>query len=481
MMDHPGIPQSPLHGSQAREDSSCNDLQAHGLNLCNLSNTTSQLARHDERPGSHRMSSERSTLPLELLRLSNHRQDTRYPPLSAPPLRGPSSVRPSPYAPGRTQQDLVSLESQALQHATASPISNQYSFSSSYLEAFTPSDHPISHNRYDGEGTTASISRVEDPISHQGWRNHTEYGSPLILMDASGLGNFQESSVESYNAGAEQSNEQGPVVLSEMGSWESRRVRDGVNLSDFHHSADGLKCPFYRCSATDQREGLTINPRFLSSSGPLETNPARRNLGTHSQEIGYPVDPSALGIDRSLQPPYFPEVHGSFVEDANNTNTDARNSQNEEYPHDPGCLGNRFPSNPSSLAPRYAPGSENKMPPPASNLTPPSDHGAHSQMAPESSERCETCCLNFSNSENRRRHEREQHKDNVHHKCLLIKNGLACNQIVKATRNRRKHVKAVHPAAAKLLPPPSTNRRSNNNTDEMLNGWFHRVLQSSAQ
>lgn len=213
----------------------------------------------------------------------------------------------------------------------------------------------------------------------------------------------------------------------------------------------------------------------------MQTNPARQNLGTHSQEIGYPVDPSALGIDQSLQPSYFPEVHRSFVEDANNTNADACDSQSEGYSHDPGYLGNHCPSNPSALAPRYVPESGNILSSTTSNWTPPFAHGAHSQLAPESSERCETCRLNFSSSENRRRHEREQHEDNFHHKCQLSKGRSACGKIIKSARSRRKHVEGVHPAAATLLPPLSTNRRSNNKTDEMLNGWFNSVLKPSAQ
>ena len=287
--------------------------------------------------------------------------------------------------------------------------------------------------------------------------------------------------MEPYNAGAEQSNEQGPVVLSEMGSWESRRVRDGVNVSDFHHRSDGSKFPFYRRSATDQREGLTVNPSPFRYPGPMETNPARQDLRTHSQEIGYPVDPSALGIDQSLQPSYFPEVHRYFVEDANNTNADARDSQSEGYPRDPGYFGAHSPGIPSALAPRYAPESGNILSSTPSNLIPPSDQGAHSQLAPEFSNRCQICSLDFSNSENRRRHEREQHEDNFHHKCRLNKGRLACGKIVKLARYRRKHVEAVHPVEARVLPPKSTNRRSNNDTDEMLNVWFDRVLKPSAQ
>lgn len=287
--------------------------------------------------------------------------------------------------------------------------------------------------------------------------------------------------MEPYNPGAKQSNEQGPIVLSEMGSWESRWVPYGIDVSDIHHRPDGARSSFRRRSEADQREGLTVDPSLFWDPGPVENNPARQSLGTQSQEIGYPIDTSALGIDQSLQPPYFSEAHTSFVEDANNTNTDACEWQNEEYPHGSGYLGNHCPSSPSALAPRYAPESSKILSSTPSNLTPPFDQGAHSQLASEFSERCQICSLGFSNSENRRRHEREQHEDNFHHKCRLSKGKLACGQVIKLARYRRKHVEAVHRAEARDLPPKSMNRRSNNDTDEMLNVWFDRVLKPSAQ
>lgn len=234
-------------------------------------------------------------------------------------------------------------------------------------------------------------------------------------------------------------------------------------------------------SATDQRKGFTVDPRLIEHPVLIENNPPRPNQGRHSQETGWPVDPSARGIDQSLQPPYFSNMHGSFVEDANNTNTDARNPQNEGYPHDPGFYDNHRPGNPSALAPNFAP--EPRIIPSSipSNLTPPLDRGVHSQLVYESSRRCEHCDQNFSSPENLRRHMREKHGEQVQYTCQLIEDGLVCSANVNLARNRRKHVEAVHPRKSTELPPPSTNRRRNPKTDEMLNGWFHEVQQWSTQ
>ena len=209
----------------------------------------------------------------------------------------------------------------------------------------------------------------------------------------------------------------------------------------------------------------------------MEINPTRRDWGTHSQGIDYPFDPSALGIDQSLQPPYFPDVHGSFVADANNTNTNAYGSQNEEYPHDLSYFGKHCPRNPSALAPNYVPESRNILSSIVPNLTPHFDHDAHRQAAPESSKRCQICNKPFSNSENRRRHMREKHRKKFQYICQLIKDGSVCSAAVKVARNRRRHVEALHPRESTELPPKSTNRRSNDKTDEMLNGWFDEVQQ----
>ena len=172
---------------------------------------------------------------------------------------------------------------------------------------------------------------------------------------------------------------------------------------------------------------------------------------------------------------------GSFVEDANNTNTDAGDSQNEGHPHNLGFYGNHCPSNVSALAPNYPPRLRNILSSIAPNLTPYIDHGAHSQLAPESSERCQICNLLFSNSENRRRHMREQHREKFQYICQLIEDGLVCSANVQVARNRRRHVEKVHPRESTKLPPKSGNHRPNDMTDEMLNGWFDKVQQRSAQ
>ena len=210
---------------------------------------------------------------------------------------------------------------------------------------------------------------------------------------------------------------------------------------------------------------------------PPKNHPARQAQGIHSQEVGWPVDQSARGIEQSLQSRAFPEMLGSFVEDANNTNTDVGDSQNQGYLHNLGNNGNHCPSNLSALAPSYAPESRNILSSIVPNLTPHIDYGAHSQPAPESSERCRTCDMPFSNSENRRRHMREQHREKIQYICQLFKDGSVCSAIVKVARNRRRHVEVVHPRESTGLPPLSTNRRSNDKTDEMLNVWFEKVQQ----
>ena len=228
-------------------------------------------------------------------------------------------------------------------------------------------------------------------------------------------------------------------------------------------------------SETDQYEGLTVNPSQIQNPVLTENNPARQNQGTRSQEIGYPVDPSTLGIDMSLQPRYFSKVHGSFIEDANSTNTDAYDSLEEGYSHDPGSFRNHGPSSPSASAPRYAPESRNIESSTAYNL-------AHNLAPPsESSRRCQICDRVFSNPDNRRRHMRAQHMEKFSYKCLLKKDGLACTSTITDRRNRRKHVNEVHPRESTELPPKSANRRFNDKTDEMLNRWFTQSPQSRAQ
>ena len=472
LMDCPEIPQSPLHGSQASEGSSSIASQAPCRRIYDSSNTTSQPPQLDRRPVSQSVPSGRSELLPELSPWLAHRLDPHE--LSASPLQASSSIPPSIYAPGRPQQDSTSPESQSLQQYIPSQTPNGYSLSSSYFEAVAPSVH--SHQRYGGGGTTTSFRGSEGSRSGR-WPTYNVDDTPVTSMDAYGRRIVQGSSIELYNPGAEQSNEQGPNVLSGMDSWGSPRVPGGANVSGSYHRSDGMRYSFNHRSATDRRQGLTVNPSLVWNPVPVENNPARRNQGIHSQEIGWPVDQSARGIDQSLQSRDFPEVLGSFVEDADNTNTDVEYSQNEGYPHNLGFYGNYCSSNLSALAPSYAPESRNILSSIAPNLTPHIDHGAHSQLAPESSERCQICDMPFSNSENRRRHMREQHREKVQYICQLRKDGSVCSANVKVARNRRRHVEVVHPQESTELPPTSTNRRSNDKTDEILNGWFDKVQQ----
>ena len=439
LMDYAEIPQSPFHGSRASEGSSSITPQAPCPSIYNSSNTTSQLPQPDRRPGSQSVP---SGSPEQLPELSwqAHHLDPQYPELSAQFLQASSSIPPSIYAPDRGQQDSASLESQKYERYVASQISNQYPLPSSYFE-----DWPTSNGD----------------------------GSPLASVDASSRQNIQESSIDSYDPGAEESNE----LLSGMGSWVSPRVPGGASVLDNPHRSDGMRYSLNFRSVTDQRERFTVNPSQIWNPVTMEINPTRRDWGTHSQGIDYPFDPSTLGIDQSLQPPYFPDVHGSFVADANNTNKNAYGSQNEEYPHDLSYFGKHCPRNPSALAPNYVPESRNILSSIAPNLTPHFDHDAHRQAAPESSKRCQICNKPFSNSENRRRHMREKHRKKFQYICQLIKDGSVCSAAVKVARNRRRHVEALHPRESTELPPKSTNRRSNDKTDEMLNGWFDEVQQ----
>lgn len=405
---------------------------------------------------------------------SGHLLDSQCSQLSAPPLQASSSAPPSQYAPSQIQLDLASPESQSLQQYTPSQTSNQYALSSSYFQANSPSVH--SYQKYDGGGTTTSFRGSEGSRSGHGWPICNGDGTLLTSMDISGRRTVQGSSTELYSSGAELSNEQGPNILSGMCSWGSPRVPGGTNVSGNHHISDGMRYSFNPRSATDQHEGLTIDPSLTWNPVPVENHPARQRQGIQAQEIRWPVDQSARGIDQSLQSRDFSEMLGSFVEDANSTNTDAGDSRNEGNPRTLGFYGSHPPSNPSALAPIHAPESRNLLSSIAPNLTPHFDHGAHGQLALESSERCQTCNMPFSNSENRRRHMREQHRDKIKYICQLSKNGSVCSANV-TVRNRRRHVENHHRRESMMLPPTSPNHRPNERTDEMLNEWFDEVQQ----
>ena len=204
----------------------------------------------------------------------------------------------------------------------------------------------------------------------------------------------------------------------------------------------------------------------------MENSHARQDQGTYSEEISHPVGSFMLGINPSLQLPNFSEKYEPFLEDANSKITDALNLQKEVYPRVPGYVGNTGPSNSSASAPRYAPDTRDTQPSTTSNLTPPLDHGAHSQPAPKSSKRCLFCDGEFSNPDNRRRHERHIHGEKSSYKGLLEKDGLACTSVTTDRRNRRNHVEVFHPRESAELPPRSRNHRPNDRTDKMLNRWF---------
>ena len=185
----------------------------------------------------------------------------------------------------------------------------------------------------------------------------------------------------------------------------------------------------------------------------------------------------AFGIDPSLLDKSFSGAYRSFEEDVDETNIGAIVSQNERFVHNSGEADAHSPSGPAtSMAPTYHAESRGIPSPTASNTAPSLYHGAHSQLGPESSD-CEICGEDFSSRENRRRHMREQHDadKNICYKCLLNKDGVACQTVVKEVRYRRKHVESVHQRESRELPPVDANRRPNNETNKMLDKWFAKL------
>ena len=230
LMDCPETTQSPLHGSQASEGSSSVASQAPCHRIFNSSNATSQLRQPDRRSGSQSVPSGSPELLSELSSWSEHRLDPQYSQLSAPPSQALSSIPSSIYAPGRAQQDLASPEPQSLQQYIPSQTLNQYAPSSSYFDPITPSVH--SYQEYGGGGTTTSFRGLEGSRSGHGWPTYNGDGTLLTSMEASGRRIVQGSSTELYSSGTEQSNEQGPNILSGMGSWGSSLMTGGANVSD---------------------------------------------------------------------------------------------------------------------------------------------------------------------------------------------------------------------------------------------------------
>ena len=406
------MPQLPLHGSQASEGRSSTTPQA------NFSNSTSQLSQYNRRPESQGMPSGRPRpLPDRPLGLAHH-PDSRYLQPPAPSLQTSSSA-PS-CALNQPQQYPAPLQSRTSPQYTASQTSNPYT------------------------QQLSCIRRVEDSRSGHGSHTYNGEDSPLTSMPDFGPHIAHSFPTEPYNSGAEQSNEQELDFLSETGSWVSRQVPGRANVSNSHHTSDGMRNSFNCRSATDKREGSTVNPSQLRISVPIANNTARPTQGTYLQGIDYQNDQSTLGIDQLLVRPDFWKEYRSFAEAANNTKTNAYDSQTEGYPHDPVSFGSRYPSNPSALATRNAPGLRNILSSTVSNLTPPFDHGTHSHLTSGSSNKCNDCNLIFANRQNLTRHIQECHKEHSQHHCLLSKNGLACTGHA-TKRNRRRHVERAHP------------------------------------
>ena len=255
------------------------------------------------------------------------------------------------------------------------------------------------------------ISEAEDSRSGHVLHSHNVDGFPLTSMVDSGPQTVQLSPIEPYNSGAEQSNEQGPNVLCGMGSWASRQVPDRAKFLNKNHTSDGMRHSFNCRSATNKRECFTVDPSQILNSVPTANNTARPNQGTYLQGIEYQTDQSTLGIDQDLAGPDFSREYGSFAEDVNNTKTDAYNSQIEGYPHDTISFGSCYRSNPSALARRNAPSSRDIPSSTVFNLTPPFDHGTHSQLGPGSSNRCHECNMDFANRQDLSRHMREHHEE----------------------------------------------------------------------
>lgn len=461
------------------------------------------------------MPSGRPGMPSELLSLQEYVQDHVQDPrwwqyegsqLSAPPLQPFCTVPPFPYAPDQNQQNLAFLQSTPLQQYTVSQAPHQHSLPSSYLAATTPSGYPVSRQRHSEEDTTTSFRGVEDSLSGYGWRIHNGDGSHLSSTDGSGRQIVQESLMEPGNPGAEergytevqqhlteQSTVEGINALRGIDSWRSCSVQGGVNVSDDHYRSDSMRFSLNCRSATDKREAFSDTANQNWNPAPIENNPVRQSQWKNSQEIDNPVDPSTRftsGIAPSLLNRSFSGAYEPFVKDVDKTKTGAFVSQNERFPRDLDDFDVHSPSSLSTFkTPRYDPESKNVLSPTASDTTPRLYHDAHSQLAPESSKRCKLCDDNpgcerrpvFRSSTNLRRHMREHHSGSqrIDYKCLLNKDGSACETVVKKARYRRSHVESVHQRESRELPPIDAKKRPNNETDKMLDKWFAKEVQSS--
>ena len=499
-----GIPQSSHHCSQPSEGNSfIASLATHDEN--NISSGTSQMSQHDRYLGSQSMPTERPEPPYQLPSLQEYGQDSQWwgfgsSQPSAPSLHPFCPVSPSPYAPVQGELNLAPLQFSRLQQNTVNQAPHQHSLPSSYLAATTPSDHPNSRQRKTEEDDTTSFREAEDSLSSYDWLIHNGGDSLLTSTDGSGRQIVPGSYMEPCNPGAEdrgygevqhhyteQSTVKGLNALRGIESWRPCPVQGEVCVSDDYYKLDSMSVSLNCRSVTDKREAFRVNTNQKWNSAAIEN--ARQSQGQILQETDTPVDSStslASGIHPSLLNKSFSGVYEPFVKDADKTNTGEFNLQTKKFPRDPDDFDDRSPTFDSSMCDF---GSGNMHSPTASNTASHLDHGSHSQLAPESWERCNICDENpscerkpaFSSPANRRRHMREHHSGSqrILFKCLLDDHGSPCGISVKNARYRKKHVKSIHKTEFSKLPPIDKKHRPNNETDKMLDKWFAKVQTST--
>ena len=225
-MNHPKIPQSLVHGSQASEGNSSIPPQSHYHSIDDFLSTASQSPRPNRHP-------ESQSLLLE--------RDPQCPQLLAPASQASSSMPPSSYAPGRAQQDPASLESSYFQQLlyTASQLSSQDSRPSSDYNTITPSDRYLSDQEYCEGATAPFFPGLEGSLSDHGYHTYNGYGHPPTSMDASGQLVVPVPSVEPSIG--KPSSENLVTSLSGMDSWWSPPVLGGANVLNNNHSLNGMR------------------------------------------------------------------------------------------------------------------------------------------------------------------------------------------------------------------------------------------------
>ena len=494
-MNSAGIPQSSHHCSQASEGNSfIASLATHDEN--NISSATSQMSQYDRYLGSQSMPTGRPTPPYQLPSLQEYGQDSQWWDFggsqpSAPSLHPLCPVSPSPYAPVQDELNLAPLQFSRSQQNTVNQAPHQHSLPSSYFAATTPSDHPNSRQRNNEEDDTTSFREVEDSLSSYDWLIHNGGDSLLssTYMEPCNPGAEDRGYGEVQQHYTEQSTVKGTNALRGIESWRDCPVQGEISVSDDSYRLDSMSISLNYRSATDKREAFRVNTNQKWNSAAIENYPARQSQGQISQETDTPVDSSTSltsGIYPSLLNKSFSGVYEPFVKDADKTNTGEFNLQTKKFPRDPDDFDDRSPTFDSSVCDF---GSGNIQSPTVSNTTSHLDHGSHSQLAPESSERCNICDENpscerkpgFSGPANRRRHMREHHSGSqrIHFKCLLDDHGSPCGTSVKNARYRKKHVKSIHQREFSELPPIDKKHRPNNETDKMLDKWFAKKVQPS--